>query len=47
MEEYDDVVHDDESPRDPKKFILASESEDDSIKLQEITNTMDDSDATK
>ena len=44
MEEEDDVVHDEESPRDPKKFILQSESEDDSIKLQEITNIMDDND---
>jgi hypothetical protein len=47
QDEEDNVVHDDESPRDPKKFILASESEDDSIKLQEITNTLDDTETSK
>ena len=47
QDEEDNVVHDDESPRDPKKFILASESEDDSIKLQEITNTFDDTETSK
>lgn len=46
-DEEDNVVHDDESPRDPKKFILASESEDDSIKLQEITNTLGDTNLSK
>ena len=41
------MVHHDESPKDPKKFILASESEDDSIKLMEITNTIDEAEGGK